>query len=108
LFWESNRFRDSYVEAIQEQNHFLQRRVVITPTMVLVKARDDEETNHVLRSYKYWIENFLRVVFANDDSKCDFYSGPSYYLVLDEIYKIIKNGICILDFHFTKLSYSSS
>ena len=47
-------------------NLMLEHRFVQTPTLLLVKPLQREQTNYVLRKYKSKTDNFARSVFVSE------------------------------------------
>ena len=87
------------MEAYQKQKHnihFLrQRKVFVTPTLLLFQPTMEEEGNRVLRKYKDDLNRFLRLAFVNEHLEKGFYFSESSHLFLGYIHHILHNGILL-------------
>lgn len=82
---------------------------MITPTYLIFKKREDEESCHVLRRYKDEVENFLRGNFTDDLEQIDFYNGERRDLIRQYTKRVLKTGIKVGENSlFSKLAYSAS
>ncbi|KAF8021156.1 hypothetical protein BT93_G1553 [Corymbia citriodora subsp. variegata] len=91
-------------------------RVQITPCRVYFLGPEINVSNHVLRSYPDYIDNFMRISFVDEDldkmHSTDLSPrtalGHGRTEIYERILSILKNGIRIGDKNFKFLAFSSS
>ncbi|KAL3731284.1 hypothetical protein ACJRO7_028199 [Eucalyptus globulus] len=91
-------------------------RVQITPCRVYFFGPEINVSNHVLRRYSKYIDNFIRISFVDEDLDKMYStdlsprtaSGHGRTDIYERILSILKNGIKIGDKHFEFLAFSSS
>jgi len=99
-----------YHEEAHQTNFMKQRRVMVTPTLIRYSVAQDEQTNRVIREYKNFIPNFIRLSFVTEDLDKGYYfsyQGCVNYL-LGYIHGIITNGFSLGNLRFQFLGYSNS
>jgi hypothetical protein len=64
----------------------MQRRLHVTPTLMLFSKMQDEESNRVIRKFKDYLPNFIRLSFVADDLSKGFYMGEKSGLLLGYIH----------------------
>ncbi|KAK6931654.1 RNA-dependent RNA polymerase, eukaryotic-type [Dillenia turbinata] len=94
------------------------RRVQITPCKVYFCGPEANVSNRVLRQYKQYLDNFLRVSFIDEDLEkmhstdlsphTPSGTGNKRTKIYDRILSILRNGIVIADKKFEFLAFSSS
>ncbi|XP_062113341.1 RNA-dependent RNA polymerase 1-like [Humulus lupulus] len=94
------------------------RRVQVTPTKVFFCGPEVNVSNRVLRHYRDYIDNFLRVSFVDEELDKLFSTDLSPRTstgsedrkteIYDRILSVLKNGIKIGDKKFEFLAFSSS
>jgi hypothetical protein len=50
-----------------------QRKVFITPTLIKYSIGQEEESNRVIRKFKAFLPNFIRLSFVNENLEKGFY-----------------------------------
>ncbi|CAG8497276.1 1681_t:CDS:2 [Cetraspora pellucida] len=87
----------------------LMRKVVITPTTLYMIPPVMETSNRVIRHFKNYKNNFLRVQFTDEASgKVPSSSGNTNIALYNRIYRVLVNGIKIGDHHYEFLAFSAS
>ena len=69
-----------------------QRRVLVTPTLFHYTVAREEESNKVLRQFKDYHDQFIRLSFVQEDFEKGFYFEEKYDYILGYIHSIIRNG----------------
>jgi len=85
-----------------------QRRVYLTPTLILFKQNAREQTNRVLRKYINFKDYFFRLILTNDENKQFHFGKESYNQILDNYCLIMKGKFFIGDHKASVLNYSNS
>jgi RNA-dependent RNA polymerase len=83
---------------------------MITPTLVRFSVAQEEQTNRVIRQYKSFIPNFVRLSFVTEELDKGYYFTTNNFanFLLGYIHGIITNGFGLGDLHFQFLGYSNS
>ena len=81
-------------------NFLMQRRITISPTLILISRAEEEESNRVIRKFKEYLPNFLRLSIVGDDMTKSYYFGDNRNFVLGYIHQIITNGFTLGNVHF--------
>jgi RNA dependent RNA polymerase len=88
-----------------------QRRVFVTPTLFRYSMANEEESNRVIRKFKSFLPNFIRLTFTNEKLEKGYYfngSSEKNNFILGYIFKIVANGFQLGTLDFKFLSYSNS
>ncbi|CAG8473367.1 2338_t:CDS:2 [Acaulospora colombiana] len=85
----------------------MMKKVVISPTTMYILPPAMETSNRVIRHFKSYKDNFLRVQFV-DEASGTVGSAANNYAICHRIYNILVNGIKIGDRHYEFLAFSSS
>lgn len=83
----------------------------MTPTLLRYSITNEEESNRVLRKYKNFLPNFIRLTFTNEKLEKGYYfngSSEKNNFILGYIYKIVAKGFWLGNLEFRFLSYSNS
>jgi hypothetical protein len=100
---------EEYKKIDREQNLIRQRRVLVTPTLFHFTVAREEESNKVLRQFKQYLPQFIRLSFVTDTLEKGFYFGDRERFMLGYIHSILKNGFYVgRSLKNTFLSYSNS
>ena len=67
-------------------NFLMQRRVQITPTVVKFSRAQEEESNRVIRKFKAFLPNFVRLSFVGEDGTKGYYFGDNKGFILGHIH----------------------
>ncbi|CAG8486874.1 30761_t:CDS:2 [Gigaspora margarita] len=87
----------------------LMRKVVVTPTTMYMLPPVMETSNRVIRHFKNYKNNFLRVQFTDEASeKVSSSSGSANLALYNRIFRVLINGIKIGDLHYEFLAFSAS
>lgn len=97
-----------FLEMMANPKVLLIRQVNVTPTMVLFKPGHFIQTNKVLRKYRDFKSDFLKVNFTSNRQVNDFYFGDRNKLLLGNVHQVLKNGIRVGHHRFEFLCYSNS
>ena len=89
-------------------NFLPQRRLLVTPTLLIFLPTVIDESNRVLRKFKDYLSSFVRVSFVNDQFEKNYYSNESARMLLGYIHSIIQRGIRFTNQQLDFLSYSNS
>ena len=82
---------------------------MITPTLIRFTTAQEEQTNRVIRQYKSFIPNFIRLSFMTEDlDKGYYFGGMGENYLLGFIHGIMQNGFKLGDLSFQFLGYSNS
>ncbi|CAG8567884.1 9056_t:CDS:2 [Gigaspora margarita] len=85
----------------------MMRKVVVTPTTMYILPPSMETSNRVIRHFRDYKDNFLRVQFTDEASgKVGANTGND--ALYNKIYQTIVSGIKIGDRHYEFLAFSSS
>ncbi|CAG8567169.1 13561_t:CDS:2 [Dentiscutata erythropus] len=85
----------------------MMRKVVVTPTTMYILPPSMETSNRVIRHFRDYKDNFLRVQFTDEASgKVGANSGND--ALYNKIYQTLVSGIKIGDRHYEFLAFSSS
>lgn len=84
------------------------RRVVITPSTIEFKFVTRNMPNRVIRKFKKYIDDFIRVSFQSENHKADRYNRENNAPLLMHIQKVMTDGFRIADKTFKFLHYSNS
>ncbi|TPX69282.1 hypothetical protein SpCBS45565_g02593 [Spizellomyces sp. 'palustris'] len=87
-------------------NQRMVRKVIITPTKMYYLGPQLELANRILRTYKAYNNQFMRVTFCDDDFTQ--MSGPHTDLLFNRIEAIFAAGITVAGKTFQFLHYSNS
>jgi RNA-dependent RNA polymerase len=68
----------------------------------------EEESNKVIRQFKNYMPQFIRLSFVNEQLEKGFYFGDRERFTLGYIHSIIKNGLQVGNLKTVFLSYSNS
>lgn len=88
-----------------------QRKVFITPTLIKYSIGQEEESNRVIRKFKAFLPNFIRLSFVNENLEKGFYfngDGAQNNYILGYIYRVVSNGFMLGNLQFKFLAYSNS
>lgn len=100
---------DEFKRIQNDKNLVRQRRVLITPTLNLFTVSKEEESNKVIRQYKNYLHQFIRLSFVNEQLEKGFYFGDRERFLIGYIHSIVKLGLRVGDNMRLKfLSYSNS
>lgn len=102
---------DNPYELAKRYNHInLIHRVVVTPTGIRLEGPEPEPTNRVLRLHAQNTDNFVRMVFQDEDGgRVKFDWSSDYQRIYHERFQgILDNGITIAGKSFTFLGFSHS
>ena len=91
-----------------DNNFLMQRRVSITPTMILYSRAQEEESNRVIRKFKAFLPNFIRLSFVGDDLTKGYYFGDNKGFMLGYIHQVITSGFHLGNVKYEFLGYSNS
>ncbi|CAG8694444.1 16564_t:CDS:2, partial [Dentiscutata heterogama] len=87
----------------------LMRKAVVTPTTMYLLPPVMETSNRVIRHFKNFKNNFLRVQFTDEDSeKVSYTSGSTNTAIYNRIFRVLLHGIRIGDRHYEFLAFSAS
>ena len=69
-----------------------------------------DESNRILRQFKSFLPNFVRIGFVKEDFERNFYfqNNSNVNFLLGNIHKTISQGFNIGSLHFDFLGYSNS
>lgn len=84
------------------------RRVIVTPTKILVQIPTVEMTNRVVRHHKHLIDQFLRVEFSDDDFGQVMSAIDLNERIHHRIYEVLLRGIKVAGKKYEFLAFSSS
>lgn len=103
---------DNPFELSKRYQHInLIHKIVITPTGTYLEGPSPEPTNRVLRRYGDHIDNFVRVLFKEEDGSSVRYDPrASQYAIYHERFKSVLDGVVIIagrGFSFLGFSHSS-
>lgn len=69
----------------------------------------EEESNRVIRKFKNFLPNFIRLSFVNEDlDKGYYFSSTGNNFILGYIFKIINSGFNLGNLELKFLAYSNS
>ncbi|KAI8803026.1 RNA dependent RNA polymerase-domain-containing protein [Cladochytrium replicatum] len=90
-------------------NSRLIRKVVVTPSKVFYIGPQQELANRVIRNWKLYRENFLRVSFTDDDlGSLTGKDGPQHAAVFHRIRGALDEGLYVLNRRYDLLLWSNS
>ncbi|KAI1334703.1 RNA dependent RNA polymerase-domain-containing protein [Xylariaceae sp. FL0016] len=90
---------------------FWMRKVVITPTTMVLSTPLPEPSNRILRKFKDHADRFLRVQFTDEITRGRIFSAPESsenHAILNRVFRTLKNGIDIGGRHFSFLAFGNS
>ncbi|RHZ65049.1 hypothetical protein Glove_319g157 [Diversispora epigaea] len=88
----------------------MMRKVVVTPTTMYILPPTMETSNRVIRHFKSYKDNFLRVQFTDEASGTvgSSIGNNANNALYNRIYNVLLTGIKIGDRHYEFLAFSSS
>ena len=89
-------------------NFLRQKKVLVTPTMILFYPMMEEETNRVIRAFPSEVWRLIKLSFVNDSLEKAFYLNEFNHQYLGYIHKILTYGFNIGNYQLNFLSYSNS
>ena len=95
-------------ESKKVNNFLIQRRVKVTPTMILYSRAQEEESNLVIRKFKDVLFNFCRLSFVGDDLLKGYYFGDNKGFIVGYLHQVITSGFQLGNLKFEFLGYSNS
>lgn len=108
-FSEDPAKKEEFKRVQNNDNLMRQRRVLVTPTLFHYTVAKEEESNKVLRQYKEYHVQFIRLSFVQEDLDKGFYFNENSRFLLGYIHSILKNGFFAgRGLQNTFLSYSNS
>lgn len=85
-----------------------QRKMFVSPTLLMFQPTTEEEGNRVLRQFRDDVNRFVRLSFVNEHLEKGFYFSEQSHLFLGYIHHILINGIELGKNKVEFLSYSNS
>uniref|UniRef100_A0A7N0VFB0 RNA-dependent RNA polymerase n=2 Tax=Kalanchoe fedtschenkoi TaxID=63787 RepID=A0A7N0VFB0_KALFE len=112
--------RSSSDSKLKQNNLMSCHRALITPTKIYCLGPEQETSNYVVKHYKRYASDFLRVSFVEEDwSKLpptaisahveqEVFSKPFRTRIHDRVLSILRDGVVIGDKRFQFLAFSAS
>ena len=69
--------REEALDQKRDPNRIAQRRLYITPTVKIVAPLQVEQSNQILRKFKYAVEYFTRINIISDNKSDMFFNNKS-------------------------------
>jgi RNA-dependent RNA polymerase len=99
--------RQLYRHKLLGWNHARIKKVIVTPTRIILTGPQTEMTNRIVRTYHEKSDQFLRITFTDEDFEPLAHDNIVYQNVYSRVRNILDQGLDIGNDHYSFLHYSN-
>lgn len=100
--------RKNYIKSNTNDSLIYTKRIFVTPSLIIFIEESIDQKNRILNEYKNYTDNFIRCTFSNDKMKKISYVFNKAIPIIENIKKILTNGIYLISKKYVFFQYSNS